>query len=722
LNTAYARAPGIKRSKAIEEKIDNMPRKYPIEDIRNIGIAAHIDAGKTTVTERVLFYSGRVHRVGEVHDGAATMDYMEQERERGITITSAATACKWNGHRINIIDTPGHIDFTAEVERCMRVLDGAVIVFCGVAGVQPQSETVWRQADKYKVPRIAFINKMDRVGADFFRAVASIENRLHALPIPVQIPIGSEDKFRAVIDLINQKMITWVGDTVDCVQVFGEIPEEYQYEALFWKMHLIETVANLDEEVLNLHLEEKDIPPDILKKAIRRICISRKATPVLCGTALKNKGIRLLLDAVVDYLPSPADLPPYEATVPQKPDKKVLCHPSDDEPFSALAFKILSDPHVGKLAFVRVYSGVIETGKTVLNSRTGMKERIGRLIEIHADERTEIKELRTGDIGAVIGCRSVLTGDTLCSPKHPIALMPLTFPEPVVHVAIEPKTKSDQDRLSNALHRLADEDPTFRVRVDDETGQTIIAGMGELHLEIIIDRMKREFGVEAHVGKPVVAYRETIRQSATADKKFVRQTGGRGQYAHVVLTIEPLPRGSGFVFEDKTVGGVIPKNFIPAIEKGCREALETGIVAGYPMVDVKIKLTFGSYHEVDSSDLAFQIAGSMAIKEAAMNARPILLEPIMRLEIDTPSEYTGDVINDLDHRRGRMLHIETDGPRQVIYALAPLAELFGYASDLRSCSQGRANYGMEFERYEEVPVEVSNRIMERLGSNYRFEP
>jgi len=699
-----------------------MPRKYPLTNIRNIGIAAHIDAGKTTVTERVLYYSGRVHRVGEVHDGAATMDYMEQERERGITITSAATACEWNGHRINIIDTPGHIDFTAEVERCMRVLDGAIIVFCGVAGVQPQSETVWRQAEKYKVPRIAFINKMDRVGADFFQAIESIEHRLHALTLPVQIPVGSEENFRAVIDLLNQKMITWVGETVDCVQVTEEIPKEYQDDAHFWRMHLIEVVANHDEEVLELYLEGKEISVDLLKAAIRRLCINRIGTPVLCGSALKNKGIRLTLDAVVDYLPSPIDLPPYEGTLPQDPNKKVLRHPSDDEPFSALAFKILSDPHVGKLTFVRVYSGVIETGQTLLNTRTGTKERISRIVELHADERTEIKELRTGDIGAIIGCRSVLTGDTLCASKHPIALMPLTFPEPVVYISIEPKTKADQDRLSNALHRFADEDPTFRVRVNEETGQTIIAGMGELHLEIIIDRMKREFGVEAHVGRPVVAYRETIRQSATSDKKFVRQTGGRGQYGHVVLTIEPLPRGSGFVFEDKTVGGVIPKNYIPSIEKGCKEALETGIVAGYPMVDVKIILTFGSYHEVDSSDMAFQIAASMAVKEAVMSARPILLEPIMRLEIDTPPEYTGDIINDLDHRRGRMLNMEVDGQRQIIHALAPLAELFGYANDLRSCSQGRANYAMEFERYEIVPIEVGNRIMEQIGSSYRFEP
>ncbi len=699
-----------------------MPRRYPIEKIRNIGIAAHIDAGKTTVTERVLYYTGRVHRVGEVHDGAATMDYMEQERERGITITSAATACEWKGHRINIIDTPGHIDFTAEVERCMRVLDGAIIVFCGVAGVQPQSETVWRQADKYKVPRIAFINKMDRVGANYFHAIETIEKRLHAVTLPLQIPIGSEADFRAVIDLVSEKLVTWVGDTVDSVQVFEEIPDEYREEAQFWRNHLIETVANLNEEVLTLWIEGKEVPAELLKKAIRQICIDRKGTPVLCGSALKNKGIRLLLDAVVDYLPSPVDLPPYEGTDPKRPEKKILRYPSDDEPFSALAFKILSDPHVGKLTFVRVYSGVIQTGEVVLNVRTGIKERLGRLVELHADERIEIKELRAGDIGAVIGCRSASTGDTLCSPKHPVALMPVTFPEPVVHIAIEPKTKADQDRLANALSRFVDEDPTFRVKVNEETGQTIIGGMGELHLEIIMDRMKREYGVEAHVGKPVVAYRETVRAVGSADKKFVRQTGGKGQYGHVVLTIEPLPRGSGFVFEDKTTGGVIPKNFIPAIEKGCRDALETGIVAGYPMVDVKITLLGGSYHEVDSSDLAFQIAGSMATKEAAMNAKPILLEPIMRVEIDTPSEYTGDIVTDIDRRRGKLLNMESDGHIQIIHALVPLAELFGYANDLRSLSQGRANYSMEFCQYEIVPIDVANKIMEKIGSAYRFEP
>ncbi|MCX8063717.1 MAG: elongation factor G [Candidatus Hydrogenedentes bacterium] len=698
-----------------------MPRKYPIEKVRNIGIAAHIDAGKTTVTERVLYYTGRVHRVGEVHDGAATMDYMEQERERGITITSAATACEWKGHRLNIIDTPGHIDFTAEVERCMRVLDGAIIVFCGVAGVQPQSETVWRQADRYKVPRIAFINKMDREGANYFHAIETIEKRLHAVTLPVQIPVGSESNFRAVIDLISERMVTWVGETVDCVQVYEDIPEEYREEAQFWRNHLIETVAGLDEEVLGLWVEGKYIPVEVLKKAIRKICIDRKGTPILCGSALKNKGIRLLLDAVVDYLPSPADLPPYEGSDPKRPEKKILRYPSDEEPFCALVFKILSDPHVGKLTFVRVYSGVVESGEVLLNVRTGTKERIGRLVELHADERIEIKELRAGDIGAVIGSRSASTGDTLCSPKHPVALMPVTFPEPVVHIAIEPKTKADQDRLANALHRFADEDPTFKVRVNEETGQTIIAGMGELHLEIIIDRMRREYGVEAHVGKPVVAYRETVRAVGTADKKFVRQTGGKGQYGHVVLTVEPLPRGSGFLFEDKTVGGVIPKNFIPAIEKGCRDALETGVVAGYPMVDVKITLLGGSYHEVDSSDLAFQIAGSMATKEAVMNAKPILLEPIMRLEIDTPSEYTGDIITDIDKRRGRLQNMETEGHIQIIHAFVPLAELFGYANDLRSLSQGRANYSMEFYQYEIVPVEVANKIMERIGSAYRFE-
>lgn len=698
-----------------------MPPSYPLDKVRNIGIMAHIDAGKTTVTERVLYYSGRVHRVGEVHDGAATMDYMDQERERGITITSAATACEWKGYRINIIDTPGHIDFTAEVERSLRVLDGAVAVFCAVAGVQPQSETVWRQADRYHVPRIAFVNKMDRVGADFYKAVHSMDQRLGARPAPIQMPIGSEDDFRAIIDLVDLRMVSWDGDGVTNNSVISEIPEEFREEAEIWRHHLVEQAAEVDDHLMEKYLADEEISVDDLKAAIRKGCLSRKLTPVVCGTALRNKGTRLVLDAVVDYLPAPVDLPAYEGTHPDHPDRKVVRHPSEDEPFAALAFKILSDPHVGRLTFVRVYSGVVRAGDQVLNTRTGRKERLGRLLEMHADERTDLQELHAGDIGAVIGCKGTTTGDTLCDAKKPIALLPATFPDPVVHIAIEPKTKADQDKLSQALQRLSEEDPTFRVRSNAETGQTIIAGMGELHLDIIVDRMKREFKVEANVGKPVVAYRESIRESVEAEKKFVRQTGGRGQYGHVVLTLEPAERGSGFTFEDKVVGGVIPREFIPSVEKGCREALETGVVSGYPTVDVKVTLTFGSYHEVDSSDLAFQIAGSMAVKEAAIKARPMLLEPVMKVEVICPEEYTGDVIGDFDRRRGRMEGMELEGKNQVIRVLVPLAEMFGYANELRSRSQGRATYSMEFFRYDPVPASAANDVMMKMGSTYRFQ-
>jgi len=698
-----------------------VPPSYPLDKVRNIGIMAHIDAGKTTVTERVLYYSGRVHRVGEVHDGAATMDYMDQERERGITITSAATACEWKGYRINIIDTPGHIDFTAEVERSLRVLDGAVAVFCAVAGVQPQSETVWRQADRYHVPRIAFVNKMDRVGADFYKAVHSMDQRLGARPAPIQMPIGSEDNFRAIIDLVDLRMVSWDGDGVSNTAIISEIPEEFREEAEIWRHHLVEQAAEVDDHLMEKYLADEEIPVDDLKAAIRKGCLSRKLTPVVCGTALRNKGTRLVLDAVVDYLPAPVDLPAYEGTHPDHPDRKVMRHPSEDEPFAALAFKILSDPHVGRLTFVRVYSGVVRAGDQVLNTRTGRKERLGRLLEMHADERTDLQELHAGDIGAVIGCKGTTTGDTLCDAKKPIALLPATFPDPVVHIAIEPKTKADQDKLSQALQRLSEEDPTFRVRSNAETGQTIIAGMGELHLDIIVDRMKREFKVEANVGKPVVAYRESIRDSMEAEKKFVRQTGGRGQYGHVVLTLEPAERGSGFTFEDKVVGGVIPREFIPSVEKGCREALETGVVSGYPTVDVKVTLTFGSYHEVDSSDLAFQIAGSMAVKEAAIKARPMLLEPVMKVEVICPEEYTGDVIGDFDRRRGRMEGMELEGKNQVIRVLVPLAEMFGYANELRSRSQGRATYSMEFFRYDPVPASAANDVMMKMGSTYRFQ-
>ena len=698
-----------------------MPRAFPLEKVRNIGIMAHIDAGKTTVTERVLYYSGRVHRVGEVHDGAATMDYMEQERERGITITSAATACEWNDHRINVIDTPGHIDFTAEVERSLRVLDGAVAVFCAVAGVQPQSETVWRQAERYHVPRVAFINKMDRIGADFDKAFQSMEKRLGARVVALQMPIGSEDQFRGIIDLVERRMIEWSGDGLDNELVVGPISEPYREEAEMLRHHLVEVASEMDDHLMEKYLADEDFSIAELKAAIRKGTLAGKITPVICGTALKNKGTRLMLDAVTDYLPSPLDVPAFQGTLPHKPEREVYRHPSDEEPFAALAFKILSDPHVGRLTFVRVYSGVLEAGGQVLNARTGRKERLGRMLEMHADERTDIKELRTGDIAAVIGCKNTTTGDTLCAPDKPIALMPLTFPDPVVHIAIEPKTKADQDKLGQALGRLSEEDPTFRVRVNEETGQTIIAGMGELHLEILVDRMRREFKVAANVGRPMVAYRESIRRAAEAEKRFVRQSGGRGQYGHVVLTLEPGEAGSGFTFENKIVGGVIPKEYIPAVEKGSREACGTGIITGYPMVDVKVTLTFGSYHEVDSSELAFQIAASMAVKDAAAKALPVLLEPIMKVEVITPEEYTGEVIGDFDRRRGRLDGMEMEGSTQTIRAHVPLSEMFGYANDLRSRTQGRATYSMQFEKYEPAPAAIANEIMKRSGSVYRFD-
>jgi len=689
--------------------------------MRNIGIMAHIDAGKTTVTERLLYYSGRLHRMGEVHDGAATMDYMEQERERGITITSAATACEWNGCHINIIDTPGHIDFTAEVEKSLRVLDGAVAVFCAVAGVQPQSETVWRQAQRYHVPRIAFINKMDRLGADFYKAVKSMETQLDAHPIPLQWPLGAEDQFAGIVDLVDWRLINWDKDGTENHQVVAEVPEEHADEAELRRRELIESVASVDDELMEKYVhDEHAITSQELKAAIRRCTLTSKLTPVFLGTALRNKGTRLLLDAVVDYLPSPLDMGGIAGTKPYEPNIEIVRKPSDNEPFAALAFKVLSDPHVGRLTFVRVYSGHVKAGQQMLNARTGRKERLGRLIEMHADERTDLDELYAGDIGAVIGCKDTTTGDTLCDAKKPVALMSVVFPEPVVHIAIEPKTKADQEKLSKALVRLSDEDPTFRVRVNEETGQTIIAGMGELHLEIIIDRMRREFNVEANVGRPMVAYRETVRGAAEVEKRFVRQTGGRGQYAHVVLTLEGAEKGAGFVFEDKTVGGVIPKEYIPAVEKGCRQAVETGIITGYPMVDVKVTLTFGSYHEVDSSDMAFQIAGSMAVKEAAPKAEPALLEPIMKVEVIVPEEFTGEVVGDFDRRRGRLIGMESEGAAQTVRAFVPLAEMFGYANDLRGKTQGRATHAMEFSHYEIVPRPVANEIMEKMGSGFRF--
>ena len=697
-----------------------MARSLPLEKVRNIGIMAHIDAGKTTVTERVLYYSGRVHRVGEVHDGAATMDWMEQERERGITITSAATACSWKDSKINIIDTPGHVDFTAEVERSLRVLDGAVAVFCAVAGVQPQSETVWRQADRYKVPRLAFINKMDRIGANFEKAFTSMKDRLGANPVPIQLPIGAEDDFNGVIDLVAMKAYTWEGQGVDVKPVEIDIPANLQEQAEEWRHALIEAAAEADDSLMEKYFAEQELTVDEIKQAIRKATINGAFTPVLCGTALKSKGVQLMIDAVVDYLPSPLDVDAIHGTVPHEPEKPLSRQPSDSEPFSALAFKIVTDPHVGKLTFIRVYSGVLSAGDQVVNARTGKKERLGRLLEMHANERSDLQELRAGDIGAVIGCKNTTTGDTLCDANKQIALMAVDFPEPVVHIAIEPKTKADQDKMSEALVKLSDEDPTFRVRSDEEAGQTIIAGMGELHLDIIVDRMKREFKVEANIGKPMVAYRESIRKPAQGEMKFVRQSGGRGQYGHVVLTLEPGEPNSGFTFESKIVGGVIPKEYIPAVEKGCKEAVESGVITGYPMVDVRVLLTFGSYHEVDSSEMAFQIAGSMALKQAAPKASPVLLEPVMKVEVITPDEYTGEVIGDFNSRRGRLEGMESEGNTQCIKAFVPLAEMFGYANSLRSRTQGRASYSMQFSNYEPAPTGVANEIMEKAGSNFRF--
>ncbi|MFP6582531.1 MAG: elongation factor G [Candidatus Hydrogenedentota bacterium] len=697
-----------------------MARKYPLEKTRNIGIMAHIDAGKTTVTERVLYYSGRLHRIGEVHDGAATMDYMEQEQERGITITSAATACEWNDHRVNIIDTPGHVDFTAEVERSLRVLDGAVAVFCAVAGVQPQSETVWRQADKYDVPRLAFINKMDRVGADFFNAIETMKDRLGAKAIPIQFPIGAEDQFRACVDLISRECVSWESDDIDTEMVTIDMPADVVDEVEELRHTLVEAIVEHDEALMEKYLEGEELTIDELRAGLRMCTIEGHIVPVLAGTALKNKGVQLMLDAVVHYLPSPLDVEAIEGNEPRS-DNKLSRKPSDDEPFAALAFKIITDPHVGKLTFVRVYSGTLAAGTQVYNSRTTKKERLGRLLEMHANTRTDLEELRAGDIGAVIGCKDTRTGDTLCDLKNPIELMNVDFPEPVVEVAIEPKSKADQDRLSDAMVKLSEEDPTFRVKTDEETGQTVIAGMGELHLDILVDRMRREFNVEANIGKPMVAYRESIRKEAKAEAKFVRQSGGRGQYGHVVLTIEPSEPGEGFVFESKVVGGSIPKEYIPGVEKGCKNALQNGVISGYQTVDVKVTLLDGTYHEVDSNEMAFEIAGSMAVKEAAPKASPTLLEPSMKIEVTTPDEFTGDVIGDINSRRGRMESMEAKGTTQVIVAYVPLSEMFGYANDLRSKTQGRAAFAMEFHRYEPVPPSVANEIMEAAGNTYRFK-
>ncbi len=684
--------------------------KVPLEKVRNIGIIAHIDAGKTTTTERILYYTGRIHKIGEVHEGAAEMDWMEQEKERGITITSATTTCFWRDHRINIVDTPGHVDFTIEVERSLRVLDGAVAILCSVGGVQPQTETVWRQADKYRVPRIIFVNKMDRIGADFFKVVKDVEEKLGAKPVPVQIPIGAEDQFKGVVDLISMKAIVWEEETLGAKYHYEEVPQELQDLAQEWREKMLEALADVDEEIMMKYLEGEEITEDEIKAVLRKGTIEIKFFPMLCGSAFKNKGVQPLLDAIVDYLPSPLDIPPVKGVNPKTGEEEER-PASYDAPFAALAFKILTDPYVGQLTFIRVYSGLMESGSYVYNATRDKKERLARILRMHANKREEIPVLGAGDIAAAVGLRETYTGDTLCDPNHPILLEAMEFPEPVISIAVEPKTKADQEKLSIALQKLAKEDPSFRVSTDHETGQTIISGMGELHLEIIVDRLKREFGVEVNVGKPQVAYRETIRSEVTQEGKFIKQTGGRGQYGHVWLKIEPLERGKGFEFYETIKGGVVPKEYIPAVEAGVKEAMETGVVAGYPMTDVKVTLFDGSYHEVDSSELAFKIAASMAFKEGAKKANPVLLEPIMEVEVTTPEEFMGDVIGDLNKRRGRVQGMEARGNAQVVRALVPLAEMFGYATDLRSMTQGRATYIMKFSHYEEVPPNVAEQII-----------
>jgi elongation factor G len=696
-----------------------MSRKFPIDKTRNIGIMAHIDAGKTTTTERILYYTGRTHKMGEVHEGAAVMDWMEQEQERGITITSAATACEWKDHRINILDTPGHVDFTVEVERSLRVLDGAIAVFDSVAGVEPQSETVWRQADKYRVPRIAFINKMDRTGADFYGAVETMKDRLGANPLPIQIPIGAEDEFVGVVDLIEGKALVWE-DELGTEFSYEEIPEELAERAHEHRTQLIEACADYDDELMELYLEEQEIPHERIAKSLHRATLDLKVTPVLCGSAFKNKGVQPLLDAIVELLPSPMEVPPVTGIVP--PGKGEAEgngagseeeRPADDSaPFAALAFKVMADPYVGKLTYFRVYSGKLGAGSRVLNVSGGRTERVGRLLMMHANHREEIEETYAGDIVAGVGLKQTSTGDTLAAPDAPIELETIEFPEPVIAVAIEPKTKADQEKLATALGRLAEEDPTFQVETDHETGQTLIHGMGELHLEVIVERMLREFKVDANVGRPQVAYRETIRQDVQkVEGRFVRQTGGRGQYGHVVINIEPAP-GEGFDFANKIKGGRIPTEFIPAVEQGIEEALASGVKAGYPMVDVRVELTDGSYHDVDSSEMAFKVAGSMAVQEAARRAKPVLLEPVMAVEVVTPEEFLGDVIGDLSRRRGKVSGQERRGNALVVQATVPLGEMFGYATDLRSSTQGRANYTMQFERYEEVPTNIAEQIVE----------
>ncbi|MBE2318026.1 elongation factor G [Solirubrobacter sp. CPCC 204708] len=690
-----------------------MPRKFTLEKTRNIGIMAHIDAGKTTTTERILYYTGRSHKLGEVHEGAATMDWMEQEQERGITITSAATTCEWADHRINIIDTPGHVDFTVEVERSLRVLDGAVALFDSVAGVEPQSETVWRQADKYAVPRIAYINKMDRIGADFERGVQTMIDRLGAHPVPIQLPIGAEGDFQGIIDLVEMKAVIYNDDLGKDVSV-TDIPGELADEAAQAREHLLEEVSHYDDDLVEMILEEAEIPAPRLVEAIRKATLSSQITPVLCGSSFKNKGVQPLLDAVIAYLPSPLDVEAVKGMEPVKGGEDVEAErkADDGEPFSALAFKIMADPYVGKLTYFRVYSGKLEAGSRVLNVNSGRTERIGRILMMHANDREDVSEVYAGDIAAAVGIKQVVTGDTLAAPDKPIKLEAMTFDDPVISVAIEPKTKSDQEKMSVALGRLAEEDPTFQVRTNEETGQTEISGMGELHLEVLVDRMMREYKVEANVGRPQVSYRETVRGTAEkVEGRHVRQTGGSGQYGIVYINIEPAP-GEGFDFVNKIKGGSIPTEFIPAIEKGVEEALETGVRAGYPVVDVRVTLVDGKFHETDSSEIAFKIAGSLAFKEAARRAKPTLLEPIFSVEVVTPEEYMGDVIGDINRRRGRVNGMEPRGNAQVVSAHVPLSEMFGYATDVRTMSQGRATYTMQFDKYEEVPPNIAEKVVE----------
>ena len=688
-------------------------RQFPLARTRNIGIMAHIDAGKTTTTERILYYTGRNYKIGEVHEGAATMDWMVQEQERGITITSAATTCSWRDNWINIIDTPGHVDFTVEVERSLRVLDGAVAVFDAVAGVEPQTETVWRQANKYNVPRICFVNKMDRIGADFERTVQMIRDRLDALPAVVQLPIGAESEFKGVIDLLTEKALVWSSDMGEEWETL-DIPADMAAEAEDARHQLVDVVSNFDDTIMEKYLAEEAITADDLRRAVRTATLAAAVVPVLCGSAFKNKGVQPMLDAVIDYLPSPLDLPPTEGHKPNKPEEIEERKADDAEPFSALAFKIMTDPFVGKLTYIRVYSGTLAKGASVMNTTKDKKERVGRILQMHANHREDKDAVFAGDIMAVVGLKNTTTGDTLCNPAHPIVLEALEFPEPVIHVAVEPKTKADQDKLSRALYALSEEDPTFQVRSDEETGQTVISGMGELHLEVLVDRMLREFSVDANVGKPQVAYRETIRKPVDKiEEKYVRQTGGRGQYGHVVISAEPTGPGGGYEFVDKISGGVVPKEYIPSVDAGIQEALTSGVLAGYPTVDVRVTLTYGSYHDVDSSEMAFKIAGSMAIKKALRAASPVLLEPVMAVTVTTPEDYVGDVMGDLSSRRGRVGHMDQQGSSQVINAQVPLADMFGYATDLRSRTQGRATYTMQFDAYNEVPESISKEIIAR---------